>query len=149
LVLHDTGKSVDGLSAGEDGVSRLSFSPVDAYVLLGRYGDAYEPFERLLALRNDVGLLAEEYDAHDRRARSKAGRNLGSEPNRALAQRPRGVATVGDRNDAKYRSFAGGLANGSKRPEGDLQVGLVNGRNAPESGQWAYGSLAPRATARR
>ena len=67
LVLHDTGKSVDGLSAGEDGVSRLSFSPVDAYVLLGRYGDAYEPFERLLALRNDVGLLAEEYDAHDRR----------------------------------------------------------------------------------
>jgi GH15 family glucan-1,4-alpha-glucosidase len=36
-------------------------------VLLGRYDEARALFERLLALRNDVGLLAEEYDPHSRR----------------------------------------------------------------------------------
>jgi hypothetical protein len=35
--------------------------------LQGRYRDARELFERLLALRNDVGLLAEEYDPKARR----------------------------------------------------------------------------------
>jgi len=35
---------------------------VDALVMLGRYDDAAALFDRLLALRNDVGLLAEEYD---------------------------------------------------------------------------------------
>jgi len=32
------------------------------YILQGRYADARRMFERLLDLRNDVGLLAEEYD---------------------------------------------------------------------------------------
>ena len=68
LVLrYDTGKGVDGLPAGEGAFLACSFWLVDAYVLLGRYDDARKLFERLLALRNDVGLLAEEYDAHDRR----------------------------------------------------------------------------------
>ena len=35
--------------------------------MLGRYDDARALFDRLLALRNDVGLLAEEYDPYDRR----------------------------------------------------------------------------------
>jgi GH15 family glucan-1,4-alpha-glucosidase len=35
---------------------------VDAYCLIGRVQEAEELFDRLLALRNDVGLLAEEYD---------------------------------------------------------------------------------------
>ena len=34
---------------------------------MGRYDDARRLFERLLALRNDVGLLPEEYDPHGRR----------------------------------------------------------------------------------
>jgi GH15 family glucan-1,4-alpha-glucosidase len=40
-----------------------SFWLADAYVMLGRTDDARALFERLLALRNDVGLLAEQYDA--------------------------------------------------------------------------------------
>lgn len=39
----------------------------DNYVLQGRLEEARSLFERLLALRNDVGLLAEEYDPRARR----------------------------------------------------------------------------------
>ncbi|HEX5867115.1 MAG TPA: glycoside hydrolase family 15 protein, partial [Beijerinckiaceae bacterium] len=34
----------------------------DAYVMMGRIDDATRLFEKLLSLRNDLGLLAEEYD---------------------------------------------------------------------------------------
>ena len=50
-----------------------SFWLADNFVLLGRYEDAQALFERLLALRNDVGLLSEEYD-------TKRGRMLGNFP---------------------------------------------------------------------
>ena len=52
----------DGLPPGEGAFLACSFWLVDAYVLQGRCDDARALFERLLALRNDVGLLAEEYD---------------------------------------------------------------------------------------
>jgi GH15 family glucan-1,4-alpha-glucosidase len=39
-----------------------NFWLVDDFILLGRRADAVALFERLLSLRNDVGLLAEEYD---------------------------------------------------------------------------------------
>jgi GH15 family glucan-1,4-alpha-glucosidase len=39
----------------------------DAYVLLGRVNDARALFERLLGLRTDLGLLAEEYDTEAHR----------------------------------------------------------------------------------
>jgi GH15 family glucan-1,4-alpha-glucosidase len=68
LVLrYHTRSGVDGLPAGEGAFLACSFWLVDAYVLLGRYDDAQKLFERLLALRNDVGLLAEEYDPQDLR----------------------------------------------------------------------------------
>ncbi len=41
---------------------RLLFWLADCYVLLGRKDEARKLFERLLAIRNDLGLLAEEYD---------------------------------------------------------------------------------------
>ena len=64
---------VDGLPPGEGAFLACSFWLVDNYVLLGRYDEARALFERLLALRNDVGLLAEEYDPH-------SGRQLGNFP---------------------------------------------------------------------
>ena len=40
---------------------------MEVLALQGRQGEARELFERLLALRNDVGLLAEEYDTRGKR----------------------------------------------------------------------------------
>ena len=58
---------MDGLPPGEGAFLACSFWLVDNYVLLGRYDEACALFERLLALRNDVGLLAEQYDPHEKR----------------------------------------------------------------------------------
>ena len=58
---YDTGSGVDGLPPGEGAFLACSFWLADNYVLLGRHDDARALFERLLALRNDVGLLAEQY----------------------------------------------------------------------------------------
>lgn len=67
ILRYDTGQEVDGLPPGEGVFLACSFSLADAYVLMGRVDDAQALFERLLALRNDVGLLAEEYDPRQRR----------------------------------------------------------------------------------
>jgi GH15 family glucan-1,4-alpha-glucosidase len=68
LVLrYRTGQVDDGLAPGEGAFLACSFWLVDAYVLVGRYDDAVRLFERLLQLRNDVGLLAEEYDPAGKR----------------------------------------------------------------------------------
>lgn len=63
LVLrYDTERSDDGLPPGEGMFLACSFWLADALMLQGRREDARALFERLLALRNDVGLLAEQYD---------------------------------------------------------------------------------------
>jgi GH15 family glucan-1,4-alpha-glucosidase len=68
LVLrYDTHTADDGLPPGEGFFIPCSFWLVDAYLLIGRRDDAIALFERLLALRNDVGLLSEEYDLRARR----------------------------------------------------------------------------------
>jgi GH15 family glucan-1,4-alpha-glucosidase len=68
LVLrYRTEKTDDGLPPGEGAFLACSFWLADAFVMIGREQDARELFERLLALRNDVGLLAEEYDPRARR----------------------------------------------------------------------------------
>ena len=64
---YNTHTAVDGL-AGEEGVFlACSFWLVDNYVLQHRMDEARALFERLLTLRNDVGLLSEEYDPRERR----------------------------------------------------------------------------------
>jgi GH15 family glucan-1,4-alpha-glucosidase len=58
--LHDP--EVDGLPPGEGAFLLCTFWLVDNYHLAGRRDEARALFERLLSIRNDVGLLAEEYD---------------------------------------------------------------------------------------
>ena len=57
----------DGLPAGEGVFLACSFWLADNYALMNRIDDARALFERLLSIRNDVGLLAEEYDPGSRR----------------------------------------------------------------------------------
>jgi GH15 family glucan-1,4-alpha-glucosidase len=59
---YDTHRTADGLPPGEGVFLACSFWLVDAYVMLGRLDDAHRLFERLMTLRNDVGLMSEQYD---------------------------------------------------------------------------------------
>ena len=64
---YDTGDGHDALPPGEGAFLACSFWLVDAYILQGRLDDAERLFRRLVGLRNDVGLLSEEYDAKSKR----------------------------------------------------------------------------------
>jgi GH15 family glucan-1,4-alpha-glucosidase len=61
------GKSSDGLSGGEGVFLPCSFWLANCLYLTGREEEARQLFERLLALRNDLGLLSEEYDPKEKR----------------------------------------------------------------------------------
>jgi GH15 family glucan-1,4-alpha-glucosidase len=62
VMRYDTETGVDGLPPGEGAFLACSFWLADNYVLQGRHDEAHTLFKRLLALCNDVGLLAEEYE---------------------------------------------------------------------------------------
>jgi GH15 family glucan-1,4-alpha-glucosidase len=67
VLRYSTGTLVDALPAGEGTFLACSFWLADSYVLTGRRSEAEALFERLLALGNDVGLFAEEYEPHTKR----------------------------------------------------------------------------------
>ena len=104
LVLrYRTEGGIDGLPAGEGFFLPCSFWLADNWALQGRYAEAEALFERLLALRNDVGMLSEEYDLRTARA-------LGNTPQAlthvALVNTARNLSRHG--GPSEHRSKAGG-----------------------------------------
>jgi GH15 family glucan-1,4-alpha-glucosidase len=91
-------EKVDGLPPGEGAFLACTFWLADNLAMMGRRDEAVEIFERLLALRNDVGLLAEQYDPQDDRqlgnfpqafshvALVNTARNLSEQPGPAWAR---------------------------------------------------------------
>ncbi len=75
VMRYDSTKSehVDGMTGREGAFLACSFWMADSLHLIGRHSEALVLFEKLLALRNDLGLLAEEYDPI-------AGRQVGNFP---------------------------------------------------------------------
>jgi GH15 family glucan-1,4-alpha-glucosidase len=67
VMRYSTGAVKDALPPGEGAFLACSFWLVDVYVLQGRLDEAERLFRRLVGLRNDVGLLSEEYDPNTRR----------------------------------------------------------------------------------
>lgn len=62
LLRYATESGIDALPSGEGAFLPCTFWLADCYALTGRRAEATSLFERLLALRNDTGLLSEEYD---------------------------------------------------------------------------------------
>jgi GH15 family glucan-1,4-alpha-glucosidase len=60
-------EGVDGLPSGEGVFLPCSFWLVNCLQLIGEHDDAHALFDRLLGLRNDIGLIAEEYDPATKR----------------------------------------------------------------------------------
>ncbi len=73
LRYHTAAAAPDGLPPGEGAFLACTFWLADVYVLMGRIDEARRLFLRLMRLRNDVGLLAEEFDP-------AAGRQVGNFP---------------------------------------------------------------------
>jgi GH15 family glucan-1,4-alpha-glucosidase len=121
---YRTEDTPDGLPTGEGVFLPCSFWMVDALWLMGRREDARTLYERLLRLRNDVGLLAEEYDP-------RAKRMLGNFPQAlshvALVNSARNLASSG--GPSEHRSAAVGTpppGNGHKpRPSHSAGVPLL------------------------
>ena len=61
VLRYQTDDRTDGLPPGEGAFLLCSFWLADNFALMGRMSEARAMFERLLAIRNDVGLLPEEY----------------------------------------------------------------------------------------
>ena len=95
---YSTDETDDGLPGGEGQFLACSFWLVSALALSGRDSDARILFERLLALRNDLGLLAEEYDV-------ERGRQVGNFPQAfshlALIEAAEAITAAGGRPPAE------------------------------------------------
>jgi GH15 family glucan-1,4-alpha-glucosidase len=102
VIRYDTDETNDGVAGHEGTFLLCSFWLVDCLALLGRCDDALRLFHRLLSLRNDLGLLAEEYDPVS---------------HRLLGNFPQAFSHLGLVNSALNLSAATRV---SKRPDSDL-----------------------------
>ncbi len=73
VLRYEPDEAEDGLAGSEGAFLACSFWLVDAYAYAGRRREAEALFERLLALRNDLGLLSEEFEP-------RSGRLIGNFP---------------------------------------------------------------------
>jgi GH15 family glucan-1,4-alpha-glucosidase len=97
----ETSEDVDGLPPGEGTFLPCTFWLADNLALLGRRAEACAIFERLLSLRNDVGLLSEQYDVVQRRL---------------VGNFPQAFTHVALINTARNLSRGGGPAEDRQRP---------------------------------
>ena len=93
---YDVDGTDDGLPGAEGLFLACSFWLVDALHAADRHHEATELFDRLLTLRNDVGLLSEQWDPHARR-------QLGNTP-QAFSHFALVVSAVGLAHDRPHRS---------------------------------------------
>ncbi|MGE5539467.1 MAG: glycoside hydrolase family 15 protein [Gemmatimonas sp.] len=110
VLRYSTDDSPDGLPPGEGAFLACSFWLADDLTLLGRCDEARALFERALSVRNDVGLLAEEYDPVAKRM---------------LGNFPQAFSHVGVINTARNLSRAAGPAQmrGGQAAAGDKAAG--------------------------
>ncbi len=107
VLRYDLDKSDDGLAGHEGTFLLCSFWLVDCLTMLGRRRDAQHLFDRLLKVRNDLGLLAEEYDP-------ASGRQLGNFPQafshiglvNSAVNLSRAIAPVSQRTDSEPSELA-------------------------------------------
>jgi GH15 family glucan-1,4-alpha-glucosidase len=97
---------VDGLPTGEGAFLLCTFWLVDNFALQGRRRDAHQLFEHLLSLRNDVGLLSEEYDPVEKRM---------------LGNFPQAFSHVGLVNTARNLAATGGPAEDRATEHGTIE----------------------------
>ena len=93
---YRTRSDLDGLPPNEGAFLLCTFWLADNLFLQGRHSEAGEMFERVLSLRNDVGLLSEQYDP-------QSGRFLGNFP--------QAFSHIGLINTARNLTRAGGPAH--------------------------------------
>jgi GH15 family glucan-1,4-alpha-glucosidase len=120
---YSTEDSPDGLPMGEGAFLVCSFWLADNLVLMGRKDEARELFERVLSIRNDVGLLSEEYDPVGKRM---------------LGNFPQAFSHVGMINTARNLSRAVGPAQmrseqktSLERPSDDVSAQRMRRKSRP------------------
>jgi GH15 family glucan-1,4-alpha-glucosidase len=107
VLRYDLEKSDDGIAGEEATFLLCSFWLVDCLIMLGRRNDALHLFNKLLDVRNDLGLLAEEYDPI-------SGRQLGNFPQafshiglvNSAVNLSRAIAPVNQRTDTEPSEVA-------------------------------------------
>jgi GH15 family glucan-1,4-alpha-glucosidase len=96
---YRTESEIDGLPPGEGAFLLCTYWLADNLSIQGRHREARDIFERLLSLRNDVGLLPEQYDPHH---------------HRFLGNFPQAFSHVGLINTARNLTRSGGPAQDRK-----------------------------------